>query len=252
MRLKRGHSRAIGMVVAAVGIAAMSPQMSQAAVVAFDFAGTIVFSQDPSNLLSGGFKSGDPFSGQVVYDTSNAQPSFALGVYYFLEGGRITFTSGGHTFKGSTAASTQSCWPAAMNCIEPFNVAVTDNGAPEGDRLAYSAAYLTYDGQTPPGSPARSLLQLRLTDSSQSALSSNALPTAPPDLAAFDRHRVNLFANGPDFMAPSLYYIDAEVTSITAPSVVPEPGTITLFLAGFVGLILVGARRRKFGIPSLS
>jgi len=251
MRLKRGHSRAIGMVVAAVGIAAMSPQMSQAAVVAFDFDGTIVRSQDPSNLLSGGFKSGDPFSGQVVYDTSKAQPSFALGVYYFLEGGSITFTSGGHTFAGSTAASTQSCWPAADNCIPPFTIDVRDNSA-GSDGLFYGAAYLTYDGQTAPGSPARSGLLLLLTDSSQSALSSKALPIAPPDFSAFDRHIVNLFAAGPDFMSPPLYSIDGEVTSISAPSAVPEPGTMTLFLAGFVGLILVGARRRKFGIPSLS
>jgi len=227
-------------------MAAMSPQISHAAVVTFDFAGTIVLSQDPSNLLSGGFKSGDAFSGRVVYDTSKAQTLFVPGLYYFLEGGTISFTSSGHTFTGSTAASTQSCWPAAMNCIEPYNVAVVDNGAAEGDRLAYSAAYLTYDGQTPPGSPARSLLQLQLTDSSKSALSSNALPTAPPDLSAFDRHRVSLFANGPDFMAPSLYYIDAEVSSITAPSVVPEPGTMALFLACLGGLIKVSARRRKF------
>lgn len=251
--MKRGQSPAIGLLAAAaLGTAAMSPQISQASVVTFDFAGTIVRSQDPSNLLSGGFKSGDAFSGRVVYDTSKAQTRFIPGLYYFLEGGTISFTSGGHTFTGSTAESTQSCWPAAMNCIEPYVVAVTDNNTPDGDRLAYSAAYLTYDGQTPPGSPARSNLQLRLTDSSKSALSSNALPTAPPDLSAFDRHGVYLGASGPDFMAPPLYTIDAEVTSITAPSLVPEPGTLALFLAGLGGLIKVSARRRKFGGSSLS
>ena len=242
-----GQSRAIALVVAALGAAAMWPQMSLAAVVSFDFEGKIAFSQDPSNLLAGGFRSGDPFSGQVIYDTSKAQTSFATGVYYFLEGGRITFTSGDHTFAGSTAVSTQSCWPSAMNCIEPFNVAVSDNGLADGDRLSYSAAYLTYDGQAAPGSPARALLQFLLTDSSKSALSSNALPTAPPDLSAFDRHRVNLFAYGQDFMAPPLYYIDAEVTSISATPAVPEPGTLALFLTGFVGLVCLEARRRSFG-----
>lgn len=243
--MKQDQARAIGLAVAIVGMAAISPHVSQAAVVTFDFAGTVVVSQDSSGLLSGGFKTGDLFSGRVVYDTSKSQTLFVPGLYYFLDSGTITFTSGGHTFTGSTAASTQSCWPSAMDCIEPYNVAVTDNGMAEGDRLAYSAAYLTYDGQIAPGSPARSLLQLQLTDSSNSALSSDALPTAPPDLSTFDRHRVSLFANGDDFMAPPLYYIDAEVTSITVPPAVPEPGTLALFLAGFVGLIKATVRHRK-------
>lgn len=243
-----GRSQALGLAVAALG--AMSPQICQAAVVSFDFEGRIAFSQDPSNLLSGGFRTGDSFSGQIIYDTSKAQTSFAPGVYYFLEGGEITFTSGNHTFVGSTAASTQSCWPSAMNCIEPFNVAVSDNGPAEGDRVSYAAAYLTYDGQTAPGSPTRAALQLLLTDSSKTALSSNALPTAPPDLSAFDRHRVNLFAYGQDFTAPPLYSIDAEVTSISATPAVLEPGTLALFLAGFAGLVQVEARRRKWGVPA--
>ena len=135
-----------------------------------------------------------------------------------------------------------------MNCIEPFNVAVSDNGLADGDRLSYSAAYLTYDGQAAPGSPTRALLQLSLTDSSKTALSSNALPTAPPDLSAFDRYRVNLFAYGQDFMAPPLYYIDAEVTSISATPAVPEPDTLALFLAGLAGLVYVETQRRKTGI----
>lgn len=244
------RSQAVGLAIAALGMAALAPQISRAAVVSFDFEGRIAFSQDPSNLLSGGFKSGDLFSGQVIYDTSKAQTNFAPGVYYFLEGGRITFASGDHTFVGSTASSTQSCWPSAMNCIEPFNVAVSDNGLADGDRLSYSAAYLSYDGQAAPGSPTRAMLQLLLTDSSKTALSSNALPTAPPDLSAFDRHRVSLFAYGQDFMAPPLYQIDAEVTSISATPTVPEPGTLALLLAGWGGLVCVGVRCRSSGISA--
>jgi hypothetical protein len=217
---------------------------AHAALISFDFSGVLTNNQDPSGLLSGAFQSGDSFVGNVTYDTTLASGSLP-GLYYFLSGGTISITSGGHTFFGSTAASTQSCWPSASSsCIPPLDIAVVNNGPAEGDRLAYDAYYLTYDGQPAPGAPTNSLLQLRLQDTvSQTALSSNALPTSPPDLALFNIHQIQLFANGPNLMAPPLYSFFGNVTSISTPTAVPEPGTLSLLGSGVIGLILLRRRR---------
>jgi len=220
---------------AALGVWTLAPQAVSAAIVSFKYAGTITWSQDASNLLGGAFKAGDSYVGQVTYDTANAKTYFLPNVYYFLSGAQISLTSGGHTFVGSTAPSTPSCWPSAsLDCTEPFNVSVTNNGMADGDRLAYSGPYLTYDGATAPGSPTRGLLQLRLVDSSQTALADESLPTSAPSIADFGRREVEFFARGSDFMAPPLYAFGANVTSITP---VPEPGTSGLFAAGLFCVI---------------
>jgi hypothetical protein len=227
----------------ALGAWTLAPPSVSAAIVSFQYAGTITSSQDTSNLLGGAFKAGDSYVGQVTYDTADAKTYFSPNVYYFLSGAQISLTSGGHTFVGSTAPSTPSCWPSASpGCTEPFNVSVTNNGMAGGDRLAYSGPYLTYDGATAPGSPMRGLLQLRLVDSSQTALADEALPSSAPSISDFDRREVEFFARGSDFMAPPLYAFSANVTSITP---VPEPGTTGLFAAGLCCVFAWVARGKQ-------
>jgi hypothetical protein len=227
---------------AALGAWTLAPQTVNATVVSFEYAGTITWSQDSSNLLGGAFKAGDSYVGKVTYDTANAKTYFSPNVYYFLSGAQISLTSGGHTFVGSTAPLTPSCWPSASpDCTEPFNVSVTNNGMADGDRLAYSGPYLTYDGAAAPGSPVRGLLQLRLVDSSQTALADESLPAAAPSISSFARREVEFFARGSDFMAAPLYAFGANVTSITP---VPEPGTSGLLAAGLC-CVVVGVRLAK-------
>jgi hypothetical protein len=232
---------------AVLGACAYLPQLSSAAIVSFEYAGTITQSQDSGNLLGGAFKIGDPYVGRVSYDTANSQTYFAPGVYYFLSGAQIALTSGGHTFVGSTSPSTSNCWPSASpDCIAPFSASVTNNGMAEGDRLAYSGSYLKYDGTTPPASPTRGLLQLRLVDPSQKALTDNALPTTAPSLSAFEQRQVEFFASGADFMSRPLYSFSGSVTSITP---VPEPGTISLLAVGLSAVLgwTRNTRRRAGG-----
>ncbi|QLG87633.1 PEP-CTERM sorting domain-containing protein [Chitinibacter bivalviorum] len=215
---------------------------ANAAFVNFQFSGFITESYDPTNLLNGTYRAGDTFSGLISYNTEATQDGWK-GLYNFRTDGSISITSSKNTFFGTSTWPNCSTSPNGNTptgrCTDTFNISVSDNGAAEGDRLAYSSSAVTYNGKAMPGAPSGAGVQLRLQDTiSQTAISNLELPLSPPKIETFNQHLIYIGASGNAIPTNTLYSITGTVTNI---SPVPEPEQYSLIGIGLMGLIF---RRR--------
>jgi hypothetical protein len=208
-------------------LALLVPAVAHAVPIGFHFTGTVQYAggSDP-NLLGGAFAIGSAVTGVVAYDTEQAVPSVS-GVYGFPAGAFAAVSDGAHTLGGIPGT---------------FWISVTDKLSAEGDGLRYSTS-TTFDGLPLPGSTG-SGFQLRLIDSTQTAVSGLAPPEYVPTLSRFDQHVLDFFAQAPDngLAPPPLYYFRADVTSIAA---VPDAGSSLLLLG--IGLVGLRGWNRRLG-----
>jgi len=210
--LKQACATAVA--VAALGL--FGPP-AQGAMITFQFGGVIDVVDDPDNVLEGAVQAGNTFSGSYTFDpdTPDSYPDDPeFGVY---ENASLTVSLGNLTLVSQ----------ANDNNL----IAVTDR--PSYDRFVMgsygfqSAGFSIHE------------LDLSLYDSTATAFDSDALPTTPPDLGAFDPQTAFDRAffitgnrdGGPDFV------IFGTVTTLT-----PEPTSLMLMFFGAV--VFMRVRRR--------
>jgi hypothetical protein len=183
-------------------------QSSSAAPVTFGFRGHITSAKDKSNYLSG-VTVGVPFTGTVTYDSAwtrppSSSPSPHTEYYSFTNAPGLSFVVqvGAHTFTGAAQTPGQS------------GIIVYDN-YDNVDSLSIwlNPSQILMDGSPQLASFSHGGLGLQLVDESQSVYSSDALPTARPEVAQFTRCRMNISAS----MAgvPETLYVTGNITQFT-------------------------------------
>jgi hypothetical protein len=201
---------------------------ARAQTISFNFSGTIQSVNDPNSVLPNDITVGLPFSGTLTYDTSLVQDFVQAdpnnGVYRF-EGAAANHFSMNVGFGSHTLTVNPS--PSLPNYIQAFlgSSHVLDHGARE----------FLLDGANPPGNLVDWSANLRLDDSTATALPSDALPTSVPLLSDFTMTQFLFDAsNGPD-----TFLVTGGVTSITP---VPEPAAFgAIVAAALVGFAVLRA-----------
>ncbi len=199
---------------------------AHALLIRLDFAGTVDVVSDPAGEFTGLIASGDPFSGQLVYDTDlvDTESSASWGRYLAAS------TSLVGTFGSFT--ETNGPYEVLLNVYDGRNV-IAPNPALD-DALSASV-------RPPSGSGTYSTLSVTLGDKTASAFGSDALPSSL-DLADFDFARATLVCTSHiNRICENYWFIQGEIDALSV-EVVPEPSTITL-LGG--SLLAVGAARSR-------
>ena len=177
--------------------------------ITFDFAGTVT--DDPFGLTS----FGAPISGSFTFDGA-AIDSIA----------------------GPATGSYRSIGPAfEFRALVDGLLYVTHGGV-----VVNTANDIGVDQYGVIGTEGGLTLELFFEDATETALSSDALPTKPPSLAAFSFRQFRLFSDDAQYLG-SVTSLVCTVGCTTAG--VPEPAVLPLF--GLAGLALLASRlRRKF------
>ena len=210
--------------------------LATAAVVSFNFSGVITTKNDPQTFLGSGFAPGTPYHGSLTFDTVAAGPdaypnNSVLGLYSFphpsLPGGdkfSLTITAGAHSFVGH--------WGL-------IGVQDSPTGSP-GDHVEYQSIIKSYDGINLPSTFTAGGFGIGLTRTVPpfDVLTSDSLPTTPPNLADFDYSTIFISAQDPTQGIEFLVY--GSVTSLTP---VPEPTTVAFAIVS-LAFALIGQRRR--------
>jgi len=199
--------------IMAVCFCALSTPPAEATLITIAIEAEIDSVSDPYNFFEGNIKVGDIIKGTYSYDTStpDSSPSSVSGFYWhYNPPAGISLTAGGLNFKNN---------PSSVD----FLVHLVNDNQQGGDVYELSS----YNNLTLANIPSIEHIFWILEDSTGSALSSDALPTAAPILDDWQFNR--LMISGPD-RAPS-FGIEAHVTSA-----VPEPVAILLF--GLESLLL--------------
>jgi hypothetical protein len=187
----------------------------RADIVSFGFSGVISTFYNPSNALPGNISVGMPFSGVLTYDTSavylggDLDPGDpAVGDYYFNTNGGfwLQVSVAGHTFASVQPGPGQSFASIAVHNYDGIDDTFSADASTPTIRL---------DGAPLPGTYNSSGFEFYLFDNSGTACTNDALPTVPPQLAAFpSTHRFELNAS---HSGPWTYDVIGTITNISAP-----------------------------------
>ena len=197
----------------------------RAAVVNFNFSGTISTYSNPSNALPANIIYGTPFTGVLTYDTTavlsggDVEPSPNSGDYYFNDKGGfiLSVTIAGHTF-----ASTKHGPADSYASIVIHN----DYFGYDSFSVEDSFPNVGMDGGPLPGNPDSSGILITLQDASATALNTDALPLIPPMVASFpDTHRFEIIARKNGSQVFDLSGLIVEMTPASQPvlTIRPQP-----------------------------
>ncbi len=213
-----------------------------AAPVSFAFSGYLDRVDNPSNAVPASIREGATFNGVMTYDPAapnaiDITPATNLGDYYFSTDASFSLQVwiAGHEFRSQA--------PVPKVNFGAINVYY---GANNNHALYYGMGYSStlYDGAPFPGTYDQGGVELYFSDRSKTALSSDALLTAPPKLSRFpDSAELNIAFY--QYKAPaSLLYLTGIITNVTdllAPSltITPQPdGSLLLsWPLKFVGFL---------------
>jgi hypothetical protein len=212
-----------------LGVAlAGSPVPARAAPVSWQFSGVVTQSEDQGTVPLG-----TPFSGTFSYESTlspdNTTPEEADYSFASVSEGSLTIDIGGFLGFESDASDLQ----LALAVLDDFEQCESFTG-PDVDCDGYDVfdenSVILEEGEPTGG---RTVVALKLFDTSQTAVTSFALPEAAPSLALFDDPHVAMFLFSPG-SGPGIV---GEVTAL-----VPEPSTGMLVA---VGIGLLGAARSR-------
>lgn len=203
--------------VATTALSALALNHTAEAEIIGEFTGTVENFSGPANILD--FFDG-PFVGSYRFDatTPDSNGSVSDGSYAAITDYRVEFRSG-YTVSSTSGDILVEDTSIGTDLYQVFSNSL--NGSPS------SILGITL-------SPKQ--MQLQLSDSSGTALSSDALPLIL-DLDDFD--------SGQFTIALDWGFLDIDITAeLTSFSVVPEPGTVALLGSGLL-LVGAGTGRRK-------
>jgi hypothetical protein len=196
---------------------------SQATPVSYSFSGVVTDSFLPST-----FALGSSFNGTFSFDSaaidSNANPSAG----YYSNGFSITANVGGITYSNLPNVGGVSVWNGLSN-LDRFDANAQGTiGIPS----------ISSTSTIPSTAPF--VVRAVFDDPTQSAFSSDALPTSPLNLGNFANDVFQLSF----YQGVSQVNVIGKINSLQLISPVPEPETYAMLLAG-LGLVGAALKRRK-------
>ncbi len=194
---------------------------SEASLITIEITAEVTEVRDVDNLLEGGISVGNIITGTYTYESSTpiSDPSIYWPAIYEQSVQGCGFSLSGGDFEFRTD-------PDNID----FRISITDNALTVRGYDRYAVVGVN-NLPLSNGVPVY-LINLSLSDYSETALSNKTLPVVAPNLEDWDYS--NLFVEGPQ---ESYFYIKSNVTSIT-----PEPATLLLLGIGIP--ILSGLRRK--------
>lgn len=188
-------------------IGAVLLQSSNAAPVSFGFTGSITLANDPLNMVSG-VKIGTPFTGTLTYDPAltrppSDSPSPHTEYYNFTNAAGLTLVVqvGSHTFVGSARTSGQA------------GIIIYDNYGEDSMEVWLNPSQTKQNGVTSAPEYTHGGIGIRLKDFTETAYTSDDLPTTRPTLNQFEYRQlwISLYKLG----VPEDYWIYGTITAFT-------------------------------------
>ncbi len=228
----------------AVGLTVAATRPAAAAIISYDFTGSVTTVTDNTNFaLNGTIPLGTAATGSFSYDASVAgTPLDANSTWY--PGAPVAFSV-------NVGGGLLTFAPATFNFFDP-SVLVRNDDPSFGDVFAFQAGEKPPTGLVLPAGATTSadfafVSTLVLEDTSNAVFSSTSIPTTL-NLGAFTDAWLNLFGGAPvdsiGVAFPGEIYISLD--SLTPqPAPVPEPTTLLLLGSGLLGIAGVTRRRKK-------
>jgi hypothetical protein len=202
--------------------------------ISIDITATVVSVRDDENVFDGAINIGDLITGTYLYEstTVDSNPLDTVGDYWHdTSPYGITLNTGGFVFQ-----------------TDPDNVAFLVEMV--HDHYTGKDHYLLRSYSNVPLSDDVVVFHIswQLDDPTQTALSSEALPTVPPVLGDWESiFGLKIMGGFPDPYGgyPDDFIIKADVSSavLSGSAPIPEPATMLLFGTGVIGLLIFVKRR---------
>lgn len=218
-----------GCLYIALGLALAPP--ASAELITFDFTATVKSVSDASDLLDDSVHVGTPITGSYTFDSSAPGTPTSISSSYDMG----TPGCGVETQVGRYLLRTGGQDPSLRITLENDSI---------NQRDAYTVMGWG-DVVTEPTLMIGALVPVSLTDPTQTALSSTALPLTPPDLNSYSG-RINYIVFEPVGGGP-LASVRSYVETLTlrGPTPIPEPGSLALLVSSAAPLSALWARRRS-------